>query len=146
MKGKLLPIDVEKWISGDISVEQFDVQGIFFSICCVYYKKDCLCKIVDIEKRFPNNKKELDYLYQKYIQKEGEDIKIEWVNTIFKRKQSTSSINKKNGQKGQFKKKQELTTPPLESSNTPGQPGDKTETPTIPTIKITKEEKIKKLN
>lgn len=45
---------VNEWITGDITLEDFDVQGLFANICAYYWSKECKLTFTNCKKKFKN--------------------------------------------------------------------------------------------
>ena len=42
----------QEWQNGDISLESYEVKGLFMDICCFYWVKDCSITLAVLQKRF----------------------------------------------------------------------------------------------
>lgn len=47
---------VQEWQNGDISIEDYKLQGFFINLCCYYWLKDCNVTLSMVDKKFPNDK------------------------------------------------------------------------------------------
>ncbi|RZJ47685.1 MAG: hypothetical protein EOO44_22130, partial [Flavobacterium sp.] len=43
---------VNEWITGDITLEDYEVQGLFINICSYYWSKDCKITLTNVKKKF----------------------------------------------------------------------------------------------
>lgn len=53
---------VQEWQNGDISLERYELQGLFISICGFYWLQDCDCTLALLQKKFSNATLELKEL------------------------------------------------------------------------------------
>jgi len=71
---------VQEWQNGDISLERFELQGLFISVCGFYWIKDCDCTLAMLQKRFSNATNEIQELIDlDIIKHENRHDKIEIV-------------------------------------------------------------------
>lgn len=57
----------DEWLTGNITLEDEQTQGLFILICCWYWKKDCLIDIDFIKKRLINGQAMLEQCLNKLI-------------------------------------------------------------------------------
>ena len=87
--GKELPyfrFTVSEWISGDISLESYEMKGLFADICSYYWFKDCSMTQAMLYKRFSNAETLLSELIRLKIIKtfdNSEFIEISFLNEQF---------------------------------------------------------------
>ena len=64
---------VSEWLNDDISLESYEIKGLFIDICAYYWFKDCMVDKQMLSKRFSNAKAELKQLLDLEIIKVGEE-------------------------------------------------------------------------
>jgi len=42
----------DSWLTGDITLEDFSLQGLFASACAYYWKKDCKMSMAKLKRRY----------------------------------------------------------------------------------------------
>jgi len=104
-----------EWLNGDITLEDFELQGLFINVCAYYWHKEGEgIDIVVLEKKFRTDK--LIKLYKNGLLKEDEDqfIKIDFLDeqlSEFKTRKKKLSDAGKKGQK--IKREKAEIKPPL---------------------------------
>lgn len=93
---KFFPTD---WLTGDIVFEPLDVQGAFINICAIYWQRDGILYVGDIEKRFKQNDCWRS-LINNFIHVEDEKISINFLDEQLNERGYISKINSENGRKG----------------------------------------------
>jgi uncharacterized phage protein (TIGR02220 family) len=43
-----------EWLNDDISLESYEIKGLFIDVCAYYWSQDCECTLKKLEKRFSN--------------------------------------------------------------------------------------------
>lgn len=94
-----------EWLTGDISLESLQVQGLFINICALYWHKSGKLTLDEIKNRY-KNPPELDKLVGKYILSKKTGIAIKFLNKQLLDTNRISKVNKVNGLKGGRPKKQ----------------------------------------
>ncbi len=51
-----------EWNDGDITLEDFNIQGLFINVCSYYWSNECYLHIDKLKKRFKHNKEDIEYL------------------------------------------------------------------------------------
>lgn len=51
-----------EWNDGDITLEDFKIQGLFINVCSYYWSNECYLEIDKLKKRFKHNKEDVEYL------------------------------------------------------------------------------------
>jgi hypothetical protein len=76
---------VQEWQNGDISMESYELKGLFIDICGFYWMKDCTVRKELLYKRFSNARAMLEQLLSNEIIKLENDgnISIEFLNEQF---------------------------------------------------------------
>jgi len=54
----------QEWQNGDISLETYELKGIFTDICAYYWVKDCSLTLAMLKKRFNNDLELIDQLFE----------------------------------------------------------------------------------
>jgi hypothetical protein len=90
-----------EWLNGDITLEDYDVQGIFVNICAYYWSKDCELSKTNLFKRFKGSEKLIETLIKSNIIKiEKDNLIISFLNEQMKSKEVQAVTNRINGLKG----------------------------------------------
>lgn len=63
-----------EWSDGDITLEDYDVQGLFINICAYYWSNECDLSLVKLKKRFKNESESINLLIKNGIIKSESDI------------------------------------------------------------------------
>jgi len=74
---------VQDWQNGKISLETYELQGLFISICGYYWINDCSITLVMLQKKFRDAKNLIDELIKLDIikhEKKHDKIEIEFLN------------------------------------------------------------------
>lgn len=91
---------IADWISGDITLEDFNVQGLFVNICAYYWSKDCEVSLINLRKKFRGYEDEINTLIDSNIIKiTSENVTISFLNEQLTSKEVQKITNKINGQK-----------------------------------------------
>jgi len=123
------------WSNGDITLETFELQGIFINICAYYWSKDCDVTLDNVKKKFRSVADGIDELINcNCIKIIGNNISISFLNEQMQSKEVQKAINRNNGSLGGRPRK-EITE---EKPN-----GLFLQNPNITNIKKSKEEKIR---
>lgn len=51
-----------EWSDGDITLEDYKIQGLFINICSYYWSNNCNVDIDKLKKKFRHSKKDIDYI------------------------------------------------------------------------------------
>lgn len=106
-----------EWLNGDITLEDFELQGLFISVCAYYWHKECVVTYEQVSKKFRTNlltdlspeffqvDEETNYLTIKFLDEQFVDFET--------RKNKLSNAGKKGAQIKAEKKKQATLKPPL---------------------------------
>lgn len=89
---------VADWLTGDIVYESFSVQGLFANICALYWQRDGVLSIDDINKRF-KNPPELEQLNGRFFSLNEGSISVAFLDEQFAERKHLSTENSKNGKK-----------------------------------------------
>lgn len=74
-----------EWSDGDITLEDYDAQGLFINICAYYWSNECNLSIEKLKKRFKQDAELIDLLIKNNLIK----VKKEIVNISFLDEQKT---------------------------------------------------------
>ena len=94
------------WINGDITLEDYSMQGLFINICAYYWSKECDLSITNTKKRFRGFEDKIDELIStKILKTKGENVLISFLDEQLSSKELQNLVNKINGRKGGRPKK-----------------------------------------
>lgn len=102
---------VSEWSDGDITLENYNVQGLFINLCSYYWSKSCDITLSKAKKKFKN----IDDLFQclldsGIIKVDSDDfISISFLDEQRDERDAKILINRENGLKGGRPKKQPKT-------------------------------------
>lgn len=94
---------VQEWQNGDISLERFELQGLFISVCGFYWLQDCNCTLALMQKKFNSAKPELMELIELGIiklDKKTDLLQISFLNKQFDLLSEKRKIRQAAGSKG----------------------------------------------
>jgi hypothetical protein len=91
---------VTEWLTGDIILEELDVQGLFVNICALYWKKAGNLHIDEVTKRYPNKATALAILTDRFISLNDGFLDINFLHEQLTERQLKSVTNSKNGSLG----------------------------------------------
>lgn len=97
-----------EWSDGDITLEDFETQGLFINICAYYWSNECIVSLDKVKKKFKLcSEKCFDNLIKSGIIKviDG-NLYINFLNEQKSERASKSMVNSYNGKKGGRPKKQ----------------------------------------
>lgn len=94
---------VTEWMTGDIVFEDFEVQGLFINICALYWQRDGVLSIDEINKRYKKPARLTDLIDHFIIVNDGL-ISIDFLDEQLKDANHVSKVNSENGSKGGRKK------------------------------------------
>jgi len=104
-----------EWSDGDITLEDFETQGLFINICAYYWSNECIVSLDKVKKKFKLCSEIcFDNLIKSGIVKiiDG-NLSINFLNEQKLERASKSMVNRDNGKKGGRPKK------PIESEKKP---------------------------
>lgn len=91
--------EAAEWLAGRISLEPFDVQGAYITICCIYWQK--LSEINQRDARLRIGSDLLTTLIDKeFIDLDGEYISIKWLDVQLDERRAVSEKRRQAGAKG----------------------------------------------
>ena len=95
-----------EWNDGDITLEDYEIQGLFINICSYYWSKECDVTKKLIKKRFRGQDKNIDYLVEEGLIKfNNEHLSIKFLNEQFSEVETTSKAKSEAGKKSALLKK-----------------------------------------
>ena len=99
-----------EWSDGDITLEDYETQGLFINICSYYWSNECVVELSKLKKRFKKDVELIDLLIKNNILKTVDNFVI--INFLDEQKNDRklkSITNKYNGSKGGRPKTQHQT-------------------------------------
>lgn len=95
---------VNKWQNGQISIEAYEIQGLFISICGYYWLRDCTVTLAMLQQKFSNATPQM---FQKLIdldilkhEKRHDKIQIDFLNIQFDLLSEKRKVRQAAGSKG----------------------------------------------
>lgn len=83
-----------EWNDGDITLEDYEIQGLFINICSYYWSSGCEISLQKLKKRFRNQDKNINYLLKtEIIKKKDKNISINFLDEQWIERQTKSSKN-----------------------------------------------------
>lgn len=83
-----------EWNDGDITLEDYEIQGLFINICSYYWSSGCEVSLQKVKKRFRNQDKNINYLLKtEIIKKKDKNISINFLDEQWIERQTKSSKN-----------------------------------------------------
>ena len=93
-----------EWLNDDISLESYELKGLFTDICAYYWTQDCECTLDKLKKKFNNAKGLLEQLVESNIIKhenKHDKIKIDFLltqyNLLSEKRKSRQDAGSKGG-------------------------------------------------
>lgn len=110
------------WSNGDITLESFELQGIFINVCAYYWSKDCDVSVENVKKKFRMVSDCIDELIAcSCIKVIGDNISISFLNEQYESREVQKAINRNNGSLGGRPRKEKTEEKPnglfLENQN-----------------------------
>jgi len=94
----------DQWLSGDITLEEMDLQGVFINVCSIYWSKDCRVALAKLKQRF---KGDMDKLIESGLIKEKEGFAvIEFLDEQWVELSARHQKNVENGRLGGLKSRE----------------------------------------
>ena len=56
-----------EWNDGDITLESYEVQGLFINICSYYWSNECEVELIKLKKKFKQNIELIDYIIKENL-------------------------------------------------------------------------------
>ena len=87
-----------EWNDGDITLEDYNVQGVFINVCSYYWSKECNLESKMLYKRFKNVKEDINTLITEgHIKDVDGFIEINFLNEQGSERMKQSKIKRKGG-------------------------------------------------
>jgi len=87
-----------EWSDGDITLETYEMQGIFINICSYYWSNECTLELSKLKKRFRNDIELIDLLIKNNLLKQISGfIKISFLDEQKNEREEQSKIKSKGG-------------------------------------------------
>jgi hypothetical protein len=136
------------WNNGDITLEPYDIQGLFVNICAYYWSKDCDLSVVNLHKKFRSDKVGIEQLIESGIIKViNNNVLISFLNEQYESKEVQKITNRINGLKGGRPRKEETEEKPnwlIFANRNESESITETKANDNPNITNIKESKVKK--
>ena len=118
-----------EWLNGDITLEDYELQGLFINVCAYYWHRECEVNYDQLAKKFrTNNLADLDPEFIK-VDEESNEVTIEFLDEQYEefatRKKKLSQAGKKGAKRKAEKKKEAENKPPLNHPSTTKEEKDK---------------------
>ena len=89
-----------EWNDGDITLEDYNVQGVFINVCSYYWSKECTVTEKVLKKRFRDCIDVIDLLVKEnHLKVVGGEINITFLDEQYSEVENTSSARSKAGKK-----------------------------------------------
>lgn len=90
-----------EWDNGNISLEPYDVQGLFINICTFYWSRECNVSLKLLNKKFRGDSDLIEQLFKiEVIKKKNENLSIKFLDEQLRERKKIAKRNKINGLKG----------------------------------------------
>lgn len=87
-----------EWTDGDITLEDYRIQGLFINICSYYWSNNCDVSLVKLKKKFKQESETIDYLIKEdLIKTKSNDVVISFLDEQLDERIETSKIKSKGG-------------------------------------------------
>ncbi len=97
----------QEWQNGDISLESYEIKGLFIDICAYYWLKDCSLTLAMLQKKFSNDKEHVNSLVDLCIidwNDATDYIQINFLNEQYDMLSEKRTKRQKAGRSGGLKK------------------------------------------
>jgi len=85
---------VSEWNDGDITLEDYAIQGLFINVCSYYWSKECLVPLTTLKKKFKHYSNDIDSLISDgFIKVNKDNISISFLNEQLNERLTTSKNN-----------------------------------------------------
>ena len=96
---------VNDWITGDITSEDYAVQGLFINLCAYYWSKNCDVTFRKVYKHFKGEEKGLNTLIIEGLinnpeNNPAQNLTIKFLDNQITQRKSKADTSRKNGKKG----------------------------------------------
>jgi len=104
---------VNDWINGDITLETYELQGLFINVCGYYWSKDCELSLNNLLKKFREVKADIQILIDCGVIKiDNGIVRISFLNEQLQSKEVQIITNRRNGSLGGRPRKEETKEKP----------------------------------
>lgn len=104
---------INEWLNGDITLEDYELQGIFVNICAYYWSKDCDLSKPNLLKKFRGLEGKIEQLIQSDVIKVvGQNVRIHFLNEQYGSKEVQKIANRQNGLLGGRPRKEKTEEKP----------------------------------
>jgi len=87
-----------EWTDGDITLENYIIQGLFINVCSYYWSNNCDVSLIKLKKKFKQESETIDYLIKEGLIKfKGDDIIISFLDEQLDERIETSKVKSKGG-------------------------------------------------
>lgn len=87
-----------EWNDGDITLEDYNIQGVFINVCSYYWSRECILESKLLYKRFKDVKTEIDLLVsEKHIKLENSSVVISFLNEQKEEREQRSKLRSRGG-------------------------------------------------
>ena len=96
-----------EWNDGDITLESFEIQGVFINVCSYYWSNECSVSEIKLVKKFKKQKKQVEILIKEgLIKSEQNTISINFLDEQWFEREEKSKKNSIAGKASAEKRKQ----------------------------------------
>lgn len=89
-----------EWNDGDITLEDFNIQGLFINVCSYYWSNECYLHIDKLKKRFKHNVKDIEYLFDsELLHNENGYLAIHFLDEQQEERKETARRNSEAGKR-----------------------------------------------
>lgn len=92
----------EQWLTGNITLESMEIQGVFINVCAMYWAKECRIEIAKLKQRYGEAINTL--LKAGLIKEKDGHTEIAFLDEQYSELDSQHKINSRNGRKGAMKR------------------------------------------
>lgn len=99
-----------EWTDGDITLEDYDVQGVFINLCSYYWSRECKLELTKAYKRFKGYESIIETLLENNLIKNlNGNLKIKFLDEQKKEREKKGSTSRENGKLGGRPSKAKIT-------------------------------------
>lgn len=96
-----------EWNDGDITLEDYKIQGLFINICSYYWSNECIVMTTKLKKKFKQETQTIDYLINEgFIKINNDFIIINFLDEQLNERKDLCNTNRINALKGWEKRKE----------------------------------------
>jgi hypothetical protein len=91
---------VSEWNDGDITLEDYKIQGLFINVCAYYWSRECDLDYTTLLKKFKHNVNDINVIIESDLIKiDGDKISINFLDEQFNERGKLSNQNSINAKK-----------------------------------------------